>query len=807
MDILFQDIRYALRVLARNPGVAATAIWMVGLGIAANATVFSWINATILDPVPGARRTGELVTVMRGERSDHPTPPLSYPDYADLRERTTTFSGLLAHHEDFFSITDAGKPERVYGALVSANYFEVLGVQPILGSVFLRAEEEKPGQTPSVVISYGLWQRHFGGDRQIVGKPVHINQKLCTIVAVTPPAFHGCVTGLQIDLWAPLVYRGAQLTDRGSEWLNVLGRLRPGVGARQAEAELDLQMRRIVEQFPDSHRQPNQITLDPLWRSPFGANVYLFKILPMLLALALVLLLLACANVANLLLVHAVVRRREMAIRVSLGAGRLRLFRQVVVQALLLAFGGGAVATLVTVWTGGTLASFIPPSTLPIAINGHMNASVILACFVASLGACVIVGMVPAIRSSQLDPARVLKEEGGGLGGGLHRSPLAASLVVAQIALSLLLLVCAGLFTRSLQNAERQEPGFDPDGVLLASYDLGATAHARTQNIAFSRDLLARLKALPGVAAVTLADFSPLSFTIHTDIVQPDGYVPQPRESLEVSRGRVGPNYFHTMRTALHAGRDFSSQDTPTSARVAIVNQAFVDRYWPGQDAIGKRVATRGQSFTVVGIAQNAKYRQLVYPAEPVVFLPLFQDFDESVIIHVRSAGDGAGIAQAVEKTVHLLNPELPLFNVTTVASSMKLGSLFERVAGVFASAFGMLALLIAAVGLYSVVAYATRQRTREIGLRMALGARPQDVWRLVLNQGVRLAAVGLATGLALCLAFGRFLRGVLFGVTETDPATILGVSLVLGVAALTACYLPARRAAKANPLVALRHD
>jgi len=807
MAVLLHDIRYAWRMLAKNPGFAALAILTLALGIAANTTIFSWISATIFDPVPGAANTSSLVSVMRGERSEHPTPPFSYPDYVDLRERSAAFSGLLAYHDDYISLTGTGKPERLYGALISANYFEVLGVKPILGSVFMPAEEEKPGRTPSVIISYGLWQRHFGGDPSIVGKPIQLNRQLCTVVGVAPPRFQGCKSGLRTDLWAPLVYRGDQVNERNSPWLQVLGRLKPGVSRRQAEVELDMQMRRIAEQYPESHRGPNQITLDPLYRSPFGANVYLYKSLPMLLALAAVLLLLACANVANLLLVHSVARRREIAIRLSLGAGRFRLIRQLLVESLILAMAGGSLAMLLTLWTAGTFASFIPAANLPISLNGRADHSVLLAAFAISLLTAGIFGTLPALRVSKLAPVEVLKDESGSVSAGPHKSRLASALVTAQISLSLLLLICAGLFVRSLQIAQAQDPGFDPERVLLASYELGPAGYSREQGIAFDRDLLSRLQALPGVESATLADFSPLSFTLHSNIVQVDDYVPQLRESMEISRATVGPDYFRTMRTSIVAGREFSPQDSEGSQPVAIVNQAFVDRYWPGRDPVGKRINTWGRWFTVIGVAQNAKYRRLVYPDEPVIYLPLYQAYYDLVIIHARVSGDPRAFAGAVERTVHELNPELPLFNVTTLRSSMQLGSIFERLAGAFAGAFGLLALLIAAVGIFGVVDYTTRQRTREIGVRMALGAKPGNVLGLVLTQGLRLTLIGLCLGLALSLVLTRFLRSMLFGVTEMDGLTIVTVSILLCAVTLAACYFPAHRAARVNPITALRYE
>jgi predicted permease len=807
MNTLFQDLKFGLRMMAKSPGFTFLVVLMLALGIGANSTIFSWINSTMLTPIPGVSRTSDLVAVMRGEISEHPTPPFSYPDYADLRARTRSLSGLLAYHEDFVSLTGTGKPERIYAAYISADYFKVLGLKPILGRGLLPVEEEKPGTTPSVVISYALWQSHFGADRSIVGKTIQINRTLCTVVGVTPAGFQGCSTGLRTDLWASLVYRGEQIRERDNFWLDVLGRLKPGVNRRQAEEELNLQMQRIVEQFPNSHRGPNQITLDPLWRSPYGANVYLYKSLPILLALAAVLLLLACANVANLLLVRNVTRRREVALRLSLGAGRWRLVRQLLVESLLLALAGGALAMVLTTWTAGTFAAFFPPTSIPLTLNGHVDRTVLLATMALAILTATIFGILPALRTSGLAPIAALKEEAGSMSGGPHKSRLSSLLVVAQIALSLLLLICAGLFTRSLQNAQRQDPGFDPNHVLLASYELEPVGYSEAQGIEFHRQVLSKLEALPGVDSVTVADFSPLSFTLHTAYVDPDGYVPQPRESMEIDRANVGPNYFRTMRISLIAGRDFTGQDGEKSQPVAIVNQEFCDRYWPGQDAIGKRINACGQWFTVVGVARNGKYRRLVYTPQPVIFLPLFQDYRDPVIIHARVSGDPQAYAAAVERTVHELNADLPVFGVTTLKSSMQLGSIFERLAGTFAGAFGLLALILAAVGIYGVIAYTTRQRTHEIAIRMALGAQRVSIFRLVLGQGLLLTLTGLAAGIAVSLALTSYLKSELFGVTSTDMLTYAAVALLLCLVSLIACYIPARRATKVEPMEALRYE
>ncbi len=811
MNNLWQDIGYALRQLRKSPGFTFLAVLTLALGIAANSTILSWISGTLFNSVHGGARTSEMVTIMRGERSESPQPPFSYPDFVDLRAQAKSFSGMLAYHEDFVSITGMGMPERIYGDLVTANYFEVLGVHPILGRSLLLTRANEAGSNPVAVLGYGLWQSHFGGDPNIIGKPIEINLHRFTIVGVAPKGFTGCAPGLKEDIFLPLgdigeVWNWHPLEDRSQSFLNVLAVLRPGVSRQQAQSEASTIMQRLVARYPDAHRGNNQISLDPLWRSPFGANVYFAGTLPILLALAGVLLLLACANVANLLLVRAVSRRREWAIRLSLGSSRWRLVRQLMVENTIVALLGGATALVATGWTARLLGSFLPPTAaLPLDINGKVGGAVMLATFLISALTAVVSGVAPALRASALSPVTVLKDETLSAAGGLHKSRLASGLVVTQVALSLVLLACAGLFVRSLRKAQEADPGFDPNHVYLATFDLSPFSYSATKGWEFDRQLLARVKALPGVQAATLADFSPLSFTIHSEGVMPEGYVPHRHETMEVDRGIVGPDYLKTMRTPLVEGRGFTDADNAGSQRVAIVNQAFVNRYWPGQDAIGKRVQDGSYSYTVVGVAANAKYRRLVYDSAPLILTPLFQRFGSKLILHVRVNGDPAAFDSAIERTVHDLNPNLPLYGVTTLRQSMQMGSVFERIAVALAGSFGLLAMMLAAVGIYGVIAYTAKQRTHEIGIRMALGAARGDVLRHILRQGLRLVLMGLAGGLVVSFAVTRFLRGLLFGVGATDWLTFVTVSAVLCAVALAACYLPARRAAAVEPMEALR--
>ncbi len=812
MNTLLQDLHYAFRQLRKAPGFAALAVGTLALGIAANSTIFSWINSTLFNPIPGVRSTGNMLTLQRGERSEHASPPFSYMDYVDLRDGTKTLSGLLAYHDDYMALTGDGRPQRIYGALTSANYFEVLGVKPILGRTLLPSQANEHAGSPDVVLGYDLWQSRFGGDPAIVGKTMQINLHTYTIVGVAPRGFQGCKSGLRTELWIPLgmdrqLWGSTRIDYRDASWLNVLGVLRPGGDHRQVENEFNLLMQRISDRYPESHQGNNAISTDPLWRSPFGANVYLYGTLPILLALAAVLLLLACANVANLLLVRSVARRREWAIRLSMGAGRWRLVRQLMVENLLIALAGGGVALVITFWTARTLGDFLPETTLPINVNGSVDGTVTLVTILIAAFTSVVAGAVPALRASALSPATVLKDEALNTSGGLHKSRLASGLVVMQVALSLTLLVCAGLFVRSLNKAQEANLGFDADHVYLASFDLDPLGYSNAKALELDRQILARVKALPGVESATLADFSPLSFTIHSDEVMPEGYIPRPHESIEVDRGIVGAGYLKTLRTPLLAGRDFTDADNAGAQPVAIVNQAFVNRYWPGQDALGKRIQLNNRWYSVAGVAANGKYRRLTYDAAPLVLVPLMQRYQNLVTLHVRVNGDPMAFASPIDQAIHELSPDLPLFNVTTLKVNMRIGNVFERIVVIFAGSFGLLAMLLAAVGIYGVVAYSTKQRTHEIGIRMALGAGRGDVFRQILRQGLRLTLIGLAAGLAVSFAFTRLLRGLLFGVGTADWMTFAIVSIALCFVALVACYFPARRAASIEPMQALRTE
>jgi len=816
----WQDVRYSLRVIAKAPGFAAIVILTLALGIGANTTIFSWINATLLNPIPGLASPSEVVALSLGRPADNPF-PFTYPDFEMMRDGQHSFAGLTGCNPTPMSLTGKGKPERVWGTVASANYFDVLGVRPILGRGFLPVEDEKPGGAPVAVISYRLWQTHFGANPGVVGQTIEINLHPYTIVGVAPAVFQGSQTGIRSEIWVPvmmeeqLLPRSDLLHDHHYFWFVVLGRLKPGVEPKQAQEEMTVLLKREVKNYPEEHRGHDSVTVYQLWRSPFGANQFLAVLLPMLMTIAGLVLLLACANVANLMLVRSVARRRETAIRMSLGASRWRLVRQVLVESLMLALAGGVVALLITFWTAGTFMKFVPATDFPISLGIRVDHAVLLATMVISVLTGVIFGILPALRSSSAAPVAVLKEDTGSASGGLRKARLASGLVVAQISLSLLLLICAGLFIRSFMRAQQTNPGFNSHNVLIASYDLFTSGYSDASGTEFDRQLVAKLEALPSIRSVALSNRVPLGFGGGSTAVKPQGYVPQANESMETQVAIVTPNYFQTMQIPIVKGRDFALQDTMKSQRAVIVSETFVNRYWPHQEAVGKQLNSdlTHEWFTVVGVARDSKVNSLNEKPTPFLYLPEYQVYrtdrpgGSTMIIIARTTGDPLGLGKTVENAIHDLNADLVVFDVTTLELRQQIASFGQRVAGTFVGAFGLLALVLAAVGIYGVTAYTTRQRTHEIGIRMALGASQNNILRLVIGHGLRLTIIGVVLGLAASFALTRYLRSMLLGVTSTDALTFSSVAILLCAVALFACFIPARRAMHVDPNVALRYE
>ena len=812
MSVL-QDVKCGLRVLTKSPGFSALAIATLALGIGANTTIFSWINSTLLNPVPGLNRPSEVVSLTLSKPGDNPF-PFTYPDVEAMRDGQQSFTGIAACNFVPISLTGKGKPERLSGMVASANYFDVLGVRPFVGRGFLPSDDERPGGAPIAVISYRLWQTHFAGDSNIVGQTVELNQHPYSIVGVTPEDFQGSQTGVRTDIWVPIMMEaqlnplGDLLRDHHYFWLFAFGRLKPGVTLAQAQEEMTRRMKREVESYPEEHKGHTAVSVYPLWQNPFGLNFFMSKLLPMLMCIAGLVLLLACANVANLMLVRSVGRRREIAIRISMGGSRWRLVRQLLIESLLLSLAGGGVALLFTLWTQGTLMKFLPVTPdIPLSLAIKADRTVLLTTLAISLLTGVIFGILPALRSSGVAPAEVLKEESGSVSGGLGKARLASGLVVAQISLSLLLLICAGLFIRSFRSAREIDPGFNPRNVMMASYDLFTSGYTDATGSEFHRQLLAKLETVPGVQSATLSSRIPLTFAGGSTAVKPEGYVSPANESMETQVAIISPNYFHTMEIPIVKGRDFAVQDTKSSQRVVIVSEAFANRYWPGQEALGKQLNSdlTHEWFTVVGVARDCKEVSLNENPMPFLYLPVSQVYRPGMIINARAAGDPMALARSIESAVHELNPDVLLFDQTTVELRDQFASFGQRVAGTFVGAFGLLALALAAIGIYGVTAYTTRQRTHEIGVRVTLGATGQDVLRLVLGQGLKLMLMGVGLGLVLSFALTRFLSSLLLGVTSTDALTFSTIALLLCGVTLFACYIPGRWAMRVDPMVALR--
>ena len=805
---LLQDVRFAFRQLRKSPGFSLTAVLMLALAICANSTVFSWIDGTMLNPIPKARNTSELVSVMRGQWSTSPAPPFSYLDYRDLRERNHSFEGMLAYHHDWLTLTGNGVPERIYVANVSSNFFDVLGIKPTLGRFFLPREEAREGGARYVVLSYSLWKNKFGGDPAIVGKPIELARQSGTIIGVAPEGFINAMPGVRHDAWVPIDPLGTdkwRMTHRSANYLNVLGRLKPGATRQQASGDLENIMRQIVAAYPSEHIGANNITLDPMWRSPFGANVYLAKSLPILLAIASFVLLLTCVNVATLALVRFVARRREIAIRESLGGSRFQLMRQMILEGLVVSLAGGLVALALTSWTAKRFADFIPPNANPIVLNGTLDHNVIGIIVLLSIFATLICGAFPALRSSRVNAAEVLKEETASISGGHHRR-LLSGLVVAQIALSLALLVSSALFLRTLRNMSSADPGFRQDHILTASIALGIAGYSDKEADLIEHKLLDRVSALPGIKIAALSNWLPLSFNGRNADVYPEDYTPQLHESHEVRRADVTPGYFSLMGIPLTAGRDFTRDDIRTAPPVAIVDQTLADRYWPDQNPLGRHVKMWGRMYAVVGVAKNSKHQFVNEPLEPMIYRSFFQNPEDPTLM-VQTTGDPNALAPAIEEAIHQVDRQLVLFDVRSLQETTRASAIFPVLASTFAGIFSIIALVLAATGIYGVISYRTQLRTHEIGVRVALGASRADVMRLVLVQGIQLTIAGLAIGLALTFGLTRFIASMLYGVSPTDPMTALAVIGLLALISILACYLPAHRAMRINPVAAIREQ
>ena len=816
MDSLIKDIRYAVRGLVKRPGFVAIAVITLALGIGANTAIFSLVNTVLLRTLP-VDRPGEIVSVsMRGK--DDSFSAFSYPNYIDFRDRNEVLSGLLAYRFVPLSLSRGGANERVWGYEVSGNYFDVLNVKAIRGRTFLTEEDKAPLSNPVVVISYESWQRRFGGDPNLVGSDVLLNNHQFRVIGIAPEGFKGTEVVYKPEIWVPAAMM--EWVEPGAKWLNnrnaknffAVGRLKPGVNSRQAEAALNLFAQQLAKEYPDTNEgQSVNIGATGFIIPDLRGAVVSFTWV-MMAAVGLVLLV-TCTNLAGLMLARATDRRREIAIRLAMGANRLRLIRQLLTESILLSFVGGAAGVVLALWIVKALLALKPPIDFPLAMDIEVDWRVLLFSLAVSLVAGAFFGLAPALQATRPNITTTLKDTAAQ--GGAARTRLRSVLVVAQIAISLVVLIAAGLVVRTLQQLQTMNPGFDPQNALSMSFDLGLQGYDPARGQQFYRQLMERVQSLPGVESAAIGDYVPLSLNFNSSNIFVEGKPAGRGENVPLSMvASVGPQYFKTMGTPLVQGREFTEQDQEKSELVAIVNETFVRRLLPElqspSEAIGKRFSFGAPDRPlrrIVGVAKDGKYFNIAEDQRLFAWTPMSQDYSSNGTVIVRTKNNPEAMFAAVRGQVQAIDPNLPLFDVKTLTVHMQLALFPARVAASVLGVFGLVALMLSAIGVYGITSYAVAQRTHEIGVRLALGAQLSDVLKLVLRQGLKLTIIGAAIGVLGAYLATRAITSVLYGVSATDPLTFTVVSLLLVAVALIASYVPARRATKVEPLTALRNE
>ncbi len=816
MRSLYQDLRYAIRVLRSSPGFTAVAVLTLALGIAANATVFGWIDTLLLHPFHGVAAGARLAAIETvspsGEYSN-----TSFRDYRDYRDRLTSVTGLAASLLNAFNVGPADNPRRIHGEYISANYFAVLGVRPIRGRAFLPSEStDNSGAAPVAVIGYRLWRTLFHSDPSVVGRTIRVNRHELTVVGIAPEEFRGAMPGMAMEIWIPITMapplngQGAWLLDdRNERQMWVTARLKPGVTLQQANAEVELCARRIAEESPRSSRGFHA-ALMPVWKAHLGMQSVLLAPLRILMAVCFVLFLIVGANVANLQLARAIARRRELTVRMALGAGPGRLVRQLLTESLFLAAMGALAGLALAAWLGRALLWMLPPFGLPVELDFTLNADMLAFTALLCCAGSVLTGLAPALHSVKSGLLDALKEGGRSGTPGAGQTRTRGLLVVSEVSLALVALVGTALFARSFQNAQAIHPGFDASNVLFAQYHLDTFCQNPEQRAQFCYRLRDRVQALSGIATVSFGNTVPLDIgTGPRSDFQVEGYTPRPNEQMSVSSATVAPGFFDTLRIPLLEGRDFTERDDRESAPVLIVNRTFAERYLRGTSPVGRRVLLDGAWSNVAGLVQDSKYHRLTEPPTPHIYLPYRQHHGGEfwTAFFIRTVGPARASFAAVRREAAAIDPNAGVAEVMEFEERVA-GSLYaQKVAAALLSVLGAVSLLLAALGMYSVLAYAVGEREHEFGIRLALGAEPSDVLALVLRRGMALTAAGLVVGTVLAIVAMRMSAGLLVGVTPGDPLAIAGSALFLGAIALLASYLPARRATKVDPVIMLRQS
>jgi predicted permease len=738
----------------------------------------------------------------------------SYPDFKDYRERNHVFSGLCGFELVLveMNLRDDTPPERVAGIIATENYFDILGVHAAMGRTFHEEPNQALNSDPYIVLGYGLWARRFGSDRNVVGTTVHLNGHPFTVIGVLPRNFYGTVVGLNVEYFVPMMMQpqvlpSEDLEERWPTFVHIMGRLKPGVTIGQAQSEMSTLAADFQREYPTAEKGVG-IFVAPVWEAHYGVQDFLRSVLGFLMFVAALVLLIACANVANLLFARATSREKEIAIRAALGAGRPRLIRQMLIESLLLAAAGGFGGIFLALWGTNLLMFFLPPAHLPIGLPLRVDGAVLAFTLILSALTGIVFGLAPAWKGSRTDLNQSLKEGGRGLGADTRAHRLRDLLVVLEMVLATTLLVGAGLLVRSLRNAEKTGPGFNPNHAVLAAFDLRTSGYTSERAAAFFDRLIERIRANPGVESASLEEFVPLWFTGRSySSVNVEGYTPRPGEDMGIDLNVVGPGYFQMMQIPMVAGRDFSNQDRAGTPLVVIVNQSMANRFWPGQRATGHRLRIQGEWRTVAGVARDIKYHRVNEEPQPFLYLPMLQAGRTDANILVRSEMPTAAVVSMVRAAAQSLDSKVQPLETVDLAGLVYVSLFANRMAATLATVLGVLGMLLAAIGIYGVLSYNVSQRFREIGIRMALGAQSRDILRLVVGQGLRLTVIGAGLGAAFGLAATSAMKSLLYGVSATDPLTFAAVVCVVTLAGGFASYIPARRALRVDPLVALRYE
>jgi predicted permease len=814
-------------MLRHNPGFTTVAVLSLALGIGANTAIFSLIDTVLLRMLP-VQKPEQLVFVENvGARGGGGAPP--YPSFEQFRDRNHYFSGLAAFNADNMRISIDGRAEEVMGQKASGNYFEVLGLKAWAGRTFSPADDSVIGKGgpdgPVAVISYRYWKRRFAESPAVLGKVIQFEGQAVTIIGVTPPEFFGLQPGMPVDLTVPMAFAPAEmLRDKGAWWLNVVGRLKPDASPAQARAELN----GIFQAFMNDRSGPSgkisgtdemrhdyfdHIGLTPAARGLDILRNQFSKPLLVLMALVGLVLLIACANVANLLLARTAARNREFAVRLALGAGRVRLMRQVLTESLLLVGIGGLLGLLFASWAGRLLVAFFAAGQHGIAVDLHFDARVLAFSAGASLLTGLLFGLAPAFRATKTTLGAALKQQGRGLVGFRSRLPLAKLLVVSQVALSLVLLIGAGLFVRSLWNLRNLDAGFRPDGVLTLQVKPDETVYTESRRVALWREILDRAGRIPGVRSASLSVMVPMNGMDRGVLIEVPGFRSRSVNDAAIHLNHVTAGYFETLGIPMVLGRSFTAADAGNATRVALLNETAARFYFGGRNPVGVGIrfpfGKEKPPYQIVGVVKDARHYNLRKEVPRLIYLPVFQAIDDllSLTLAVRTAGDPSALAPILTKEARTAGPDILISDVATLTSYVDHWLLEDRLVSTLASFFGVLALLLASIGLYGTMSYSVARRTNEIGIRMALGASGTGVVRLVLRDAVIMIAAGMAVGVPAATAGGRYIRSQLFGLRPADPLTLALACLALATVALLAGYLPARRASRVHPMEALRYE